>query len=65
MIANPRVSALQFRIIWALLFFGPTVLISMVYCRIFHLLNHRALCLVSAEQRNQLRRNVKVSGDYS
>ncbi|KAG0715834.1 hypothetical protein GWK47_011031 [Chionoecetes opilio] len=36
------------------------VLISIVYCRIFHLLNHRALSLVSAEQRNQLRRNIKT-----
>ncbi|KAK8389048.1 hypothetical protein O3P69_020784 [Scylla paramamosain] len=54
------ISGITFRIIWALLFFGPTVLISMVYCRIFHLLNHRALSLVSAEQRNQLRRNIKT-----
>ncbi|KAG0726654.1 hypothetical protein GWK47_004228 [Chionoecetes opilio] len=50
----------QFRIIWALLFFGPMVVISLVYCRIFHLLNHRALSLVSAEQRYHLRRNIKT-----
>ncbi|KAG0718270.1 hypothetical protein GWK47_052759 [Chionoecetes opilio] len=54
------VKGITFRIIWALLFFGPMVVISMVYCRIFHLLNHRALSLVSAEQRNHLRRNIKT-----
>ncbi|XP_050717279.1 lysophosphatidic acid receptor 1-like isoform X2 [Eriocheir sinensis] len=54
------IKGITFRIIWALLFFGPMVLISMVYCRIFHLLNHRALSLVNAEQRNQLKRNIKT-----
>ncbi|XP_069189283.1 melanocortin receptor 4-like [Procambarus clarkii] len=54
------INGITFRIVWSALFFGPTVLIIMVYCHIFHLLKHRGLYLVSAEQRNQLRRNIKT-----
>ncbi|XP_071540301.1 uncharacterized protein [Panulirus ornatus] len=54
------IKGVTFRIVWTALFFGPTVLISMIYCHIFHLLQDRALYLVSAEQRNQLRRNIKT-----
>nr|XP_053653954.1 uncharacterized protein LOC128703353 [Cherax quadricarinatus] len=54
------IKGITFRILWSTLFFGPTVLIAMVYCHIFHLLKHRAIYLVSAEQRNQLKRNIKT-----
>ncbi|XP_037780774.1 alpha-2Da adrenergic receptor-like [Penaeus monodon] len=54
------ISGITFRIVWTALFFGPTLLIIIVYCHIFHLLKHRGPHLVSAEQRNQLRRNIKV-----
>ncbi|KAK4287120.1 hypothetical protein Pmani_039804 [Petrolisthes manimaculis] len=53
-------SGLTFRLVWTCLFFGPTLLICMVYCHIFHLLKNRALTLVSAEQRCQLSRNIKT-----
>ncbi|XP_047469408.1 glucose-dependent insulinotropic receptor-like [Penaeus chinensis] len=54
------ISGITFRIVWTALFFGPTLLIIIVYCHIFHLLKHRGPHLVSAEQRNQLRRNIKT-----
>ncbi|KAK8740241.1 hypothetical protein OTU49_003121, partial [Cherax quadricarinatus] len=51
---------LPFRIVWTCIFFGPTLVIIIVYCHIFYLLNNRSLYLVCAEQRTQLRRNIKT-----
>lgn len=53
-------SGITFRIVWTALFFGPTLLIIIVYCHIFHLLKHRGPHLISAEQRKQLMRNLKT-----
>nr|XP_045593512.1 trace amine-associated receptor 8-like [Procambarus clarkii] len=51
---------LTFRVVWTCIFFGPTVVIIIVYCHIFHLLNNRSLYLVCPEQRSHLRRNIKT-----
>ncbi|XP_071540154.1 uncharacterized protein [Panulirus ornatus] len=49
-----------FRLVWTSIFFGPTLVIIVVYCHIFHLLNNRSLYLVSTEQQTQLRKNIKT-----
>ncbi|XP_068243924.1 trace amine-associated receptor 3-like [Palaemon carinicauda] len=51
---------LTFRIIWTCIFFGPTVVIIVVYSHIFCLLKNREFYMVSPEQRNHLRRNIKT-----
>ncbi|XP_064079206.1 trace amine-associated receptor 4-like [Macrobrachium nipponense] len=53
-------TGLTFRIIWTCIFFGPTFVIIVVYSHIFCLLKNREFYLVSPEQRNHLRRNIKT-----
>ncbi|XP_076054302.1 uncharacterized protein LOC143032993 [Oratosquilla oratoria] len=53
-------SGITFRIVYSCLFFGPLLLLSVIYCHIFYLLGKRDLTLVSDEQRNNLQRNIKA-----
>lgn len=51
----------QFRYIWSLLYFGPTIGLVIIYLHIFFILNRREKLLVNSENRRTLLASMKVS----
>ncbi|KAK3854831.1 hypothetical protein Pcinc_038705 [Petrolisthes cinctipes] len=53
----------KFRLAWTGVFFGPTVVMVVVYCRVLHSLAHRAALspvTTNLQQRSQIRKHIKT-----